>query len=340
MFEKFLKTDGPVALVIRERLRPVGGKDSVIFPPTYAPAKESSRNASGYNIDETKNGNRCVIDSVQSQANRIEAEFQHAPYSDLVPQIIIKAGDKEVNLLDAAHRLGDAAARFSDLEQEIDTAFNAFLATGNCEDIIRLSPMSLVFGVWDSRGTQAKISRIVRSEINAENVTLLSRSSQFVPSFTVEDVDNKSEETLKAKEKDKWSEAGMAHVPAHGPGGVLVNGRIIRETILNLVSLRKIKGSDETKTRQLQSYILGLSLICATMSQDYDLRSGCQLVRDGRDAVHSVIIERDGEEVDHTLTAEKILDFTREIVKSFQITPERTINFDTQKAKQYLNRKK
>jgi hypothetical protein len=36
MQETLLNNAGPVAIVFKERLRPVGGYSSVIFPPTYA----------------------------------------------------------------------------------------------------------------------------------------------------------------------------------------------------------------------------------------------------------------------------------------------------------------
>ena len=85
--QQLMNNAGPVAIVFREHLRPVGGHGSVIFPPTYAPDKDSGEKKSGYSIDVVKDGNRCVIDSVASQANRIEAVFLKEPYNKLVPQI-------------------------------------------------------------------------------------------------------------------------------------------------------------------------------------------------------------------------------------------------------------
>ena len=111
-FDHLLATDGPAALVVREHLIPVEGADAVLFPATYADI--------GYNIDfenqrERSGRNVCVIDSVGSQANRIEPMFKSTgkdergdetnPLAKLVPQIVIQAGDKEINLLDAEMRL-------------------------------------------------------------------------------------------------------------------------------------------------------------------------------------------------------------------------------------------
>ena len=63
---------GPVALVMRQRLLSVegeDGEDQIIYPPTYADV--------GYNIDTLADGTRvALIDSVGSQANRLEPAFK------------------------------------------------------------------------------------------------------------------------------------------------------------------------------------------------------------------------------------------------------------------------
>ena len=60
---------GPVALVLRQKLLPVEGADSVIFPPTYA--------GIGYNIDTLSDGTKvATVDSIGAQANRLEPLFK------------------------------------------------------------------------------------------------------------------------------------------------------------------------------------------------------------------------------------------------------------------------
>ena len=72
--------NGPVALHLKQRLIPVEGEGAVIFPPTYADI--------GYNIDTLSDGTKvAMIDSVGSQANRMEPIFKCKPYAELVPQI-------------------------------------------------------------------------------------------------------------------------------------------------------------------------------------------------------------------------------------------------------------
>src|SRR6266566_1877766 len=92
-FDHYLADDGPAALVIREYLMPVEGADGVLFPATYAAGDGFP---GGYNIDSDLNGiNVCLIDSVGSQANRIEPLFAEDKYKQIIPQIVVKAGEKE-----------------------------------------------------------------------------------------------------------------------------------------------------------------------------------------------------------------------------------------------------
>src|SRR5580692_5326483 len=79
-FDKWFDDHGPAALVIREHLIPVEGPDGVFFPATYAPQQGADRDKEkfqgGYNIDIFDDkSNVCLIDSVGSQANRIEPLF-------------------------------------------------------------------------------------------------------------------------------------------------------------------------------------------------------------------------------------------------------------------------
>ena len=115
--DTYVEDAGPAALVQRDELVPVEGPDGVIFPSTYASGDSF---AGGYNIDGDPNGeNVCLIDSVGSQANRIEPMFGRGPYVELVPQIHIRAGEQVVSVLEAGHRAGDAIVRCSPLQEEL-----------------------------------------------------------------------------------------------------------------------------------------------------------------------------------------------------------------------------
>ncbi|MBM4049606.1 MAG: type I-U CRISPR-associated protein Cas7, partial [Planctomycetes bacterium] len=137
-FDHWLKDDGPAALVLREHLVPVEGKDAVVFPPTYPLSGKGEDEKAGYNVDRFEDGTSvCQIDSVGSQANRMEPIFKREPYSHFVPQITIRAGDKEVNLLDAGHRAADAIVRFSGLAARLKDAFLAYRNDGNADPLAK-----------------------------------------------------------------------------------------------------------------------------------------------------------------------------------------------------------
>src|SRR5881227_3387007 len=138
-FDDYLNDDAPAALVIREHLMPVEGPDGVLFPATFAAGDNFP---GGYNIDPTGDGNNvCLIDSVGSQANRIEPLFAKEKYAGLVPQVVVKAGEKSVNLLEAGHRAGDAIVRCSALQKDLQDAFKTLLK-GNAEALAKIAPTS------------------------------------------------------------------------------------------------------------------------------------------------------------------------------------------------------
>src|SRR6185436_8713416 len=178
-FDRWLEDDGPVALVMREKLAPVEGSDGVIFPPTFAAIE--GRREGGYNIDDVgaRDAPRriALIDTIGSQANRIEPLFKKPAFEELVPQVTIKAGEHTVNLLDAGHRAADAVVRYSPLAAELTAAFAAWRKAGDAEKLAKIAPTSLLFGVWDSRDTQAKVPRLFISTIRAYDVKPLTRSA-------------------------------------------------------------------------------------------------------------------------------------------------------------------
>lgn len=306
-FDEWLKDGSPVAaLVMRQWLVPVEGKDAVIFPPTYAkPERMREEDWLGYNIDRFEDGSSvCQIDSVGSQANRMEPLFKKGKYAELIPQVIIKLktnnGDKEVNMLDAGHRAADAIVRFADkpegeenaeaLGEKLWNAFKAWQDFGDAEPLARIAPTSIVFGSWDSRATQAKIPRVVRSVIRAYDVRVFTRSAQFTTPLHYVDEGVIDESLDKGEgEKNPLAQEGFRHSPAAAShGGIQVMGEIRRDAILNLVALRTLgvrpKDGETPEQRQkrvmqLRRYILGLSLVALSHRDDqqFNLREGCLL---------------------------------------------------------------
>ncbi len=316
---------GPAALVIREHLIPVEGHDGVVFPATFA---SGDGFAGGYNIDEFPDGtNVCLIDSVGSQANRIEPLFAERDYAGLVPQIVVLAGQKRVNLLEAGHRAGDAIVRCSALQEELRGAFRALLG-GDAEPLARIAPTSLVFGAWDSRDTQAKVPRLIASTIRAFNVKKLTRSAQYVPATEYVERGLLAEPTDK-KEKDAYAERGFVHVPATAShGGVLATGGVRREGTLHLAALRLLAvDDDELRTLALRRYILGLALTAFTHSPSGYLRQGCNLVLDPDRPRDFAEVYSDGRRAAATFTHGDALAYAKAAATAFGINPDRQIDF-------------
>jgi CRISPR-associated protein Csb1 len=331
-YDAWLNDQGPAALVIRELLLPAEGPDGVIFPPTYAASEDKSLFAGGYNIDEFPDGtNVCLIDSVGSQANRMEPLFAKPDYRGLVPQIIVRAGDVAVNLLQAGHRAGDAVIRCSALHQDLHAAFQAALR-GNHEPLAKIAPTSLVFGVWDSRDTQAKVPRLVSSTIRAFNVRKLTRSAQYIPPV---DYINRGllAEPADKKQKDTYAERGFIHVPASGtPGGVIAQGGIRRDAILSLAALRLLAAENADRTRALRRYILGLALVAFTYSPIGYLRQGCNLVLNPEKPRECLEVHCDGQRRPITLNHEEARRYAQEAAQVFGVGQDRDVTFDTTRA--------
>lgn len=326
-FDIWLQDTGPAALVIREHLTPVEGADGVLFPATFA-ASQDKEFKGGYNIDAFPDGkNICLIDSVGSQANRIEPLFARSGYAGLVPQIVVKAGDKSVNLLEAGHRAGDAIVRCSSLQQELQTAFKA-VQKGNAEPLARIAPTSLVFGAWDSRDTQAKLPRLIASTIRAYDVRRLTRSAQYVPAAEYVD-ESLLDEPADQRTQDAYAERGFVHVPASGShGGVIATGGVRRDATLHLAALRLLRGGeDEAKTLALRRYILGLAMTAFTYSPSGYLRQGCNLVHDSERPREFAEVYGDGRRQARTLDHPAALTYAKAAAKAFGVNPDRAINY-------------
>lgn len=337
-FDSYISTGGPAALVIREPLMPVEGPDGVVFPATFAAGDGFG---GGYNIDanfkdDPKGGNVCLIDSVGSQANRIEPLFKEEPYAALVPQIVVKAGNHAVNLLEAGHRAGDALVRCSELQTELQNAFKAVLM-GDAEPLAKTAPTSLVFGVWDSRDTQAKCPRLVASTIRAFNVRSLKRGAVYIPpiDYAAQDVFTE-EEKAKAEgdTKNPLAKRGFVHVPASGShGGVIADGGILRQATLGLAALRLLSAADAQRTTALRRYILGLSLVAFTAPPASYLRQGCLLVLNPDQPREFSEVYPDGKRVPCSITHEQALEFALLAAKEFGVGESRTVDFDKERAK-------
>ncbi|HWB49735.1 MAG TPA: type I-U CRISPR-associated RAMP protein Csb1/Cas7u [Stellaceae bacterium] len=171
------------ALRRRQVLQPVGGKGDKIFPPTYP---GEGRNAPPRHVYERRRLNGadiwCVlVDSVQSQANRLE-ECLLAAIADGIPIPYVEVdftkaeldGISKITSLDAPHRVYDAILRDSlyngipFMESDVGQRL-AKAKAADASALLETSPTALLFGAWHSTGQGgglgAKFSRCLISEI-------------------------------------------------------------------------------------------------------------------------------------------------------------------------------
>jgi CRISPR-associated protein Csb1 len=168
----------------RRTLQPVGGPGDTLFPPTY-PGEEKN-DPPRHVFERRRIGETdvwCVlIDSVQSQANRMEEALLEAARDGALtlPRLTVDFAGAglntvgEITSLEAPHRVFDAILRDSLLGDKPfkDSDLGQRLAMATARDasaILEASPSSLLFGVWNSTGEGgglgAKFPRAIVSEI-------------------------------------------------------------------------------------------------------------------------------------------------------------------------------
>lgn len=317
-------------LRLRLRLQPMYGEGELIFPSTVSGGKYQtfSRRIPEYrNFQHTKQtGDRtetlplgsvpCVIiDSVQSQANRLE----DALLTDIregnifIPHIETDFSEvedlqKEVGKLtcfECPHRAFDAILR--DSTDATGTPFPATDAgkrivkanSSNATALFEISPGSLLFGSWDSTGVSGglgeKFTRCVVSEIVGINTSEGERGGFRVdPLNSAAEVD--CEKIAKSAGYDIWKnrqsgskkDKAKASVVNHGNividkahGGVTAD-YIQQSTTISFAALRQlhfpVKGKDLAP--QAQAVLAAMALHAAALStaRGWHLRSRCDLV--------------------------------------------------------------
>jgi CRISPR-associated protein Csb1 len=179
-----------VAFRSRVELQPAAGVGTKVFPPTYAGAVYATEKR---RLPDQKEPVECVLlDSVQSQANRMEEALQQAIDEgrlkvplievDFTPYYKEDGGGDEcllepvgkVSSLQAPHRIADAILRDSLIEgkefrkSEIGKRIG-MVSARNATALYQHCPTALIFGMWDSTGPKgglgAKFERAMVAEI-------------------------------------------------------------------------------------------------------------------------------------------------------------------------------
>jgi CRISPR-associated protein Csb1 len=203
---------GSAAIRVVATLEPAGGPGDKVFPPTYQGGR--------YHTEMRRIADRevpCVVlDSVQSQANRMELALKHAYEREELkfPLVVSDFSATElphigrITALDAPHRIADAIFRESELngsrfrDSEEGRSFTE-ASPINATPIFELCPTALVFGVWDSTGPRGglgtKFARALASEIIGLDAQVGSRSASRVDPLPI------SREVTIFEAKDGWT---------------------------------------------------------------------------------------------------------------------------------------
>lgn len=187
----------------RVALQPAAGEGTKVFPPTYAGAVYATEKR---RLPDYKDPVDCVLlDSVQSQANRMEEALQQAADlkkikiplvevdftsfyppegTDMALRLLEPVG--KVTSLQAPHRIVDAILRDSVVNEDGDDKGKPFRAKDvtkestigqrlrrvtaqNATALFELCPTALLLGMWDSTGPKGglgvKFERAMVSEI-------------------------------------------------------------------------------------------------------------------------------------------------------------------------------
>lgn len=262
-------------LRLRLKLQPLGGEGETIFPCTVAGGKYliSPRRVPGH----TDHIPCVIIDSVQSQANRMEdalledilAGNLFLPHvaTDFPKATLLKSvgRDGRLTCFDAPHRVFDAILRdsmldgkhfpLSDIGKQVIDA-----SARNATALFAVSPASLLFGSWDSTGVSGglgeKYGRCVVSELVGIHAVEGLRGGTRIDPLNAEK-SQKPDEILKAtndelwkelkksrKKFDKPSELNHSSVPWGGDekthGGVTCD-YIQQTTTISLAALRQLR---------------------------------------------------------------------------------------------------
>jgi CRISPR-associated protein Csb1 len=171
-------------------LQPAAGQGTKVFPPTHSGgvyATEQRRMPDKDNPGETRVVDCVLLDSVQSQANRIEDALQAAIDDGKLSMPLIEVNFREANMnlhrqitdritsLTVPHRLPDAILRDSEVSPGVRFKDSDYAkrwgsaSLSNATPVWELCPTALILGMWGSPekagGVSNKFARALVSEI-------------------------------------------------------------------------------------------------------------------------------------------------------------------------------
>ena len=305
----FSATANASALRLIVRLKPANA-DGIVYPPTYEGGEHIFRPA----WIDGKERQAVLLDSVQSQANRIELAILDAHrrgkinYPDIKLLVNASTGNEEYSVLELSHRVYDAALRNMSTYNEIPFAKSepgkaiyaarAEKATG----LFKHAPITLVLGGWDSHGgggpLVAKLPRVITSEIIGLDAKRVQRGAGRIDPMDIRkdagpiyrSMDHESLwETEIEKSADRKSldpsKAGLGNIPPTISERGAVITEAVQTSLISLSAVRRLRFEMEDESYKDerdhagQAVIVALALfgLLAQIQSGYCLRSGCDL---------------------------------------------------------------
>lgn len=334
---KELVTGDTVAIRGTARLEPAGGPGDKVFPPTHAVDEKSRQPGAQYAFETRRidgHETTCVlIDSVQSQANRMEAALQElwaakrivlpvvsVDFSTIAPEV------GRVTSLTAPHRIADALLRDSLHKgqlfrlSDIGKSF-ADASPTNATPLFKVCPTGLVFGLWDSTGPKgglgAKFQRALVSEIVGINAVPGSKTESRIDPLNIlkkaadiyaatDESERWTTDPAQAKSENgapvKFGKEGKPSEVNHGnvtpsidsvAGGVTID-EARHTVVLSLAALRRLGFDKGAEEARTVLAALALLAVLAAESRGHDLRSRCLLVPRKDSALKLEAVARDG----------------------------------------------
>ncbi len=304
---------GAAAWRCRRRLQPGGGAGDKVFPPTYA----GSVYAVEYRrVPGAEEPVTCVLlDSVQSQANRMEEALQDAVDAGQlrIPVVVVDFSGidlpspvSRITSLQAPHRMADAILRDSEFEgvrfrdSTVARRLNR-ASTRDAAPLLELCPTALLFGMWDSTGPQGglgpRFERAIVSEIVGMGASISEShrqrgvrtdplgASKSVPLVRERHGRWRVAETAKTRSTIRPAEVNHGNVPFESGNAGVTMEFAEQTTTLSLIALRRLRfpgpGGEPTTDRDgaARTLLAALGLCAATLafSSGLDLRSRCLL---------------------------------------------------------------
>lgn len=312
LIDRLVDDQNLIAIVSTQKLVPLVG--NTVYPASYAPPKGSPKETPPrYCITELRDGhNICVIDSIPSQANRIEGNLLTPTYQGIIPDVRIEVllEKKHIDsrhMLELGHRAVDGAVMASTLEPEITAAIN--LLFKDPTPLAKLAPMCLLMGIWDSRRTQIKLPRAFSATIEATDVSERQRHAQYNSAWNANEL---AKELEQATAGIKPSEIGLDGVPSgDNLGGVFVHGEILRNAFLATNPLRSNCASLNNAGADAARYIAALGLLALSMPIPSWLRTGCNLIPESEARIETVATDGKREQI--SLSHEEVLTVARQL---------------------------